>query len=667
MNFALAANTIRGLSMDGVQKANSGHPGMPMGTADYAAVLFLKHLKHCPTNPAWPDRDRFVLSAGHGSMLLYSLLHLSGYDLKLDELRGFRQWDTRTPGHPEYGITPGVETSTGPLGQGCGNAVGMALAETMLGARFNSPDAAIVDHRTYVICGDGDLMEGISHEAFSLAGHLGLNKLIVFYDNNHITIEGATDLAYSDDVRKRFEAYHWNVIEADGHNYDELDRAIQQAHDEQDRPTLIIGNTCIGKGCPALEGSSKVHGEPLGPDNIKNAKKHIGLPENEEFYVSDEARAIFAARLKELQAGEQVWQSRFSNYRVKNPRKAMEWDSFEAGKLPSDLEKFLPAFELDKPMATRNASHKVLQGLAKALHNLVGGSADLAPSTKTLMEGLGDVNRGAFGGRNLHFGVREHGMGAILNGMALHGMFRVYGATFFVFSDYFKPAIRMACIMRLPVIYVLTHDSFYVGEDGPSHEPIEHTAALRLIPHMTVIRPADPTETAAAWVAALKNTEGPTALLLTRQNLKVIDRSEYPPAKKLEQGAYVLWQSGKGRPKAILIATGSEVELALDAAKILGDEGLNVRVVSMPSWELFEKQPDKYKKSVLPSYCRARLSIEAGTTMGWEKYVGAKGRVFGLDRFGMSAPYKVLAKEFGFTPDNIARIVREMISDQGHT
>ncbi len=661
MNLAVAANTIRGLSIDGVQKANSGHPGMPMGTADYAAVLFLKHLKHCPTNPAWPDRDRFVLSAGHGSMLLYSLLHLSGYDLSLDDLRGFRQWGSKTPGHPEHGLTAGVETSTGPLGQGCGNAVGMALAEAMLAARFNTAEATVVDHRTYVICGDGDMMEGVSHEAFALAGHLGLHKLVVFYDNNHITIEGSTDLAYSDDVKKRFEAYHWNVLEVDGHNYEELDHALQQAQAEQERPTLIIGNTCIGKGCPNLEGSSKVHGEPLGSDNVKCAKKHIGLPEDHDFHVPEEARALFSARLKELQEAEQSWMGKFEDYRARDPRKAEEWDLFASRALPADLEKFLPEFDLEKPVATRNASHKVLQGLAKALPNLVGGSADLAPSTKTLMEGLGDVNRATFTGRNLHFGVREHGMGAILNGMALHGMFRVYGATFFVFSDYFKPAIRMACIMQLPVIYVLTHDSFYVGEDGPSHEPIEHAGALRLIPHMTVIRPSDPTETGAAWVAALKNTEGPTALLLTRQNLKVIDRSKYPPAKRLEQGAYILWQSGKGRPQAILIATGSEVELAIDAAGILADEGLNIRVVSMPSWELFEKQPEKYKKTVLPPYCRTRLAIEAGSTMGWERYVGSKGRIFGLDRFGLSAPYKVLAREFGFTPDNIARIVREMM------
>lgn len=661
MDFTLAANTIRGLSMDAVQKANSGHPGMPMGAADFAAVLFLKHLKHCPTNPNWPNRDRFVLSAGHGSMLLYSLLHLSGYDVSIEDLQGFRQWGTKTPGHPEHGLTPGVETSTGPLGQGLGNAVGMALAEAMLGARFNVSGNEIVNHRTYVICGDGDLMEGVSHEAFALAGHLGLRKLIVFYDNNHITIEGSTDLAYSDDVRKRFEAYHWNVIETDGHNHEELDRALQRAQSENERPTLIIGNTCIGKGCPNLEGKAEAHGAPLGADNVKSAKKHMGLPEDKDFHVPEAARAMFARRLEEMQAAVKSWEARFADYRARNPDKAEQWDLFRTEALPADLEKFLPKFDLEKPVATRNASHKILQGLAKALPNLVGGSADLAPSTKTMLEGLGDVNHGAFAGRNLHFGVREHGMGAILNGMALHGMFRVYGGTFFVFSDYFKPAIRMACLMRLPVIYVLTHDSFYVGEDGPSHQPVEQIGALRLIPHMTVIRPADPTETGAAWIAALKNTEGPTALLLTRQNLKVIDRSKFPPAKRLEQGAYVLWQSRKGRPRAILMATGSEVQLALDAAKLLADEGHNVRVVSMPSWELFEKQPDKYRKKVLPPYCRTRLAIEAGSTMGWEKYSGPKGRIFGLDRFGVSAPYNILAKEFGFTPDNIARILREML------
>ncbi len=662
MNLALTANTIRLLAADGVQKANSGHPGMPMGAADYAAVLFLKHLNHCPANPAWPNRDRFVLSAGHGCLLLYSLLHLAGYDLQLEELKLFRQLGSRTPGHPEYGVTPGVETSTGPLGQGCGNAVGLALAEAMLAARFNLPGETIVDHRTYGICSDGDLMEGISHEAFSLAGHLGLNKLIMFYDCNRITIEGATALAYSDDVRKRFEGYHWNVIEADGHDYAALDQALTQARQEPSRPTLIIGHTCIGKGSPNLAGKPEAHGAPLGPAEVKATKKNLGFPEDQDFFVPDEVRAIFAARLKELQAQAARWDAAFQRYRAAHPDQAKAWDEAQSLALPQNLETFLPQFDPAKPVATRNASHSVIQGMARAIPYLVGGSADLAPSTRTIMEGGGDVGPRAFRGRNFHFGIREHAMGAILNGLALHGGFRAFGATFFVFSDYFKPAIRLACIMKLPVIYVLTHDSFYVGEDGPSHEPVEHIASLRLLPHLTVIRPADPTETGAAWIAALKNKRGPTAILLTRQNLPVIDRTRFPSAQRLEQGAYVLWQSAKGRPRLILIATGSEVSLALDAARELAkDPQLIVRVVSMPSWELFEQQPDKVKKAVLPPSCKLRLAIEAGATLGWEKYTGAKGRVFGLNHFGESGPYKELARKYGFVPENIVKIAREML------
>lgn len=665
MDLSMVANTIRGLVIDGIQKANSGHPGMPMGTADFAAVLFLKHLNHCPTSPDWPDRDRFVLSAGHGCMLLYCLLHLSGYNLTLDDLKAFRQWGSLTPGHPEHGLTPGVETSTGPLGQGCGNAVGMALAEAMLAERFNIGDDHIVDHYTYGLCSDGDLMEGVSHEAFSLAGHLGLHKLIMFYDDNCITIEGSTDLSCSDDVKKRFEGYHWNVLEVDGHDYSAIDQALEQARLEQQRPTLIIGHTCIGKGSPNMAGSHETHGAPLGDDEVKATKKNLGLPADREFYVPEQVRVIFANRLKELEAKAHEWQKAFAQYRSRYPDKAAIWDLAQNKDLPGKLESNLPEFDPGKPVATRNASHKILQGLAKALPHLVGGSADLAPSNKSLMEGCGDVGPHDFAGRNLHFGIREHAMGAILNGMALHGMFRVYGSTFFVFTDYFRPSIRMACMMHLPVIYVLTHDSFYVGEDGPSHEPIEHIAALRVIPNMTVIRPADPTETVAAWIAALKNTQGPTAILLTRQDMPVIDRTQFPPARCLEQGAYKLWQSEKGRPKVILIATGSEVSLALDAARELAREQLNVRVVSMPSWELFERQPEKVKKSVLPPYCRIRLAIEAGATMGWEKYVGPKGRILGLNHFGASAPYKVLAKEFGFTTENVVQIVHDMLRTGG--
>jgi transketolase len=658
MNLQLVANTIRLLAVDAVQKANSGHPGMPMGTADFAAVLFLKHLKHYPKEKDWPDRDRFILSPGHGCMLLYSLLYLSGYELTLDELKMFRQWSSRTPGHPEHGLTPGVETSTGPLGQGCGNAVGMAMAEAMLAQRFGK----IVDHYTYGICSDGDLMEGVSHEAFSLAGHLGLHKLIFFYDCNRITIEGSTDLAYSDDVRKRFEGYHWNVLEVDGHDYAAVDLVLTLAWGEKNKPTLIIGHTTSAKGSPHMAGNAETHGAPLGPDEVKATKTNLGFPPDQDFVVPDEVRAIFSARLAELKNIYEKWQADFSAFRQSNPEKAKLWDEAHNLTLPERIEKCLPQFDITKPVATRSASHKIIQGLAKAVPYLVGGSADLAPSTRTIMDGMGDIAKGAFAGRNFHFGIREHAMGAILNGIALHKGFRVYGATFFVFSDYFRPSIRMACIMQLPVIYVLTHDSFYVGEDGPSHEPVEHTMALRLLPGMTVIRPADPTETGAAWIAALKNAQGPTAVLLTRQNVPVLDRTQLPPASKLEQGAYILWQSAKGRPQFILIATGSEVQLALDAARELAKENLRVRVVSMPSWELFERQSDKYRRKVLPPACKKRLVIEAGVTSGWEKYAGPKGRVFGLNHFGASAPYKVLAREYGFTTENIVRIVGEMLS-----
>ncbi len=661
MNFEMVANTVRGLSIDGVQQANSGHPGLPLGAADFASVLFLKHLRHCPADPAWPDRDRFVLSAGHGCMLLYSLLHLSGYDLALEDLKQFRQYGSRTPGHPEHGVTSGVETSTGPLGQGISNAVGMALAEAMLAARFNRGERRPVDHYTYALCSDGDMMEGISHEVFSLAGHLKLNKLVVYYDFNRITIEGATDLAYSDDVRKRFEAYHWNVLEIDGHDYAAIDGALAAARRERERPTLIIGRTIIGKGSPNMAGKAESHGAPLGVEEVKATKRNLGLPEDQSFYVPAETSAIFAARRAEWQAERDRWQRGFEDWRAAAPDLAAAWDAAGDLALPADLDKLLPAFDPAKPVATRNASHTVIQALARAVPYLVGGSADLAPSTRTIMDGQGDVGPGAYAGRNFHFGIREHAMGAIMNGMALHGGFRVYGATFFVFSDYCRPAIRLAAIMRLPVIYVFTHDSFYVGEDGPTHEPVEHLAALRVMPGLTVIRPADPTETGAAWAAALKNTAGPTAILLTRQNVPVLDRAKYPPARLLEQGAYTLWQSGQGRPQFLMIASGSEVSLALEAGAVLAGEGINVRVVSMPSWELFEHQPEKLRRKVLPPACKLRLVLEAGVGMGWEKYVGPKGRVFGLNQFGLSGPYKVLAREFGFTADNVVRIAREML------
>lgn len=658
-NLQLVANTIRGLAMDGVQKANSGHPGMPMGMADVAAVLFLEHLNQCVSRPDWINRDRFVLSGGHGSMLLYSLLHLHGYGVSIDDLKSFRQWGSNTPGHPEYGHTPGVETTTGPLGQGCGNAVGMALAERMLAARFNSGSLTPIDHYTYVFCGDGDLMEGISHEAFSIAGHLGLNKLIVFYDCNHITIEGSTDLAFSEDVRKRFQGYRWNVLEIDGHDYDEINKAILAAKSEKERPTLIITNTHIAHGAPNLHDSHKAHGEPLGTEEIKAAKCNLGLPEDQDFYVSDAVKEIFAARNRELEAKATSWDAEMRKYRAAQPERAQQWEQYFTRELPADLDGVLPAFD-DKPVATRVASGKVMQKLAKAIPSFVGGAADLAPSTKTNLDEFPSVGPGSFGGRNLHFGVREHGMAAVLNGMALHGGFRVFGATFFVFSDYCRPSIRLSAVMKVPVIYVFTHDSFYVGEDGPTHEPVEHMMSLRLMPNVTIIRPADATETGAAWVAALKNDGGPTLLLLTRQNLPVIDRKIYPPANLLEKGAYVLWQSAPGTPDVLLIATGSEVSVAFAAAQELAKE-CSVRVVSMPCREFFEKQDAAYRQEVLPP-CKIKVAIEAGVTLGWEKYVGENGRIIGLDQYGASAPFKVLAEKFGFTPANVIAVVRDMRS-----
>ncbi len=655
-----AANVIRGLAMDGVEQAKSGHPGMPMGMADVAAVLFLRHLRHCPAHPEWPDRDRFVLSAGHGSMLLYSVLHLAGYGVTLDDLKAFRQWNSRTPGHPEAGHTPGVETTTGPLGQGCGNAVGMALAERMLAARFNAPEFPLTDHRTYVIASDGDLMEGVSHEAFALAGHLGLHRLIVFYDDNGITIEGRTALAYSDDVRRRFEGYHWHVLEIDGHDFEQIDGAITAARAETDRPTLIITHTHIAHGAPTAHDTAKAHGEPLGAEEVRAAKRALGLPEDQTFFVPDDVRLMFARRAREMDALYRAWDALRARYEAAHPDKAQCWRDHLAGTLPADLERALPSFPADKPVATRIASSKTLQHLAQAIPMLVGGSADLAPSTKTLIEGAPSVARGAFEGRNLHFGIREHGMAAILNGMALHGGFRVYGSTFFVFSDYCRPSVRLSAIMGVPVIYVFTHDSVYVGEDGPTHEPVEHLASFRAMPNVTIIRPADATETAAAWVAALRNTRGPTLLLLTRQNLPVLDRNRYPRAAELAKGAYTLWQSAPGTPRLVVLASGSEVSLALDAAQRLPPQPV-IRVVSMPSWELFARQPAAYRKDVIPPES-LKLAIEAGTSFGWERHVGTEGRVLAIDRFGASAPYQTIAKHFGFTPERVAETIREMLA-----
>ncbi len=658
-DLTLIANTIRGLAMDGVQKAKSGHPGMPMGMADVAAVLWAQHLKDCPTRHDWRDRDRFVLSAGHGSMLLYSLLHLAGYPLPISELQRFRQWDSKTPGHPETGHTEGVETTTGPLGQGCANAVGMALAERMLAERFNTDDFTVVDHYTYVICGDGDLMEGISHEAFSLAGHLKLHKLIALYDSNRITIEGSTDLAYSDNVKRRFQGYNWNVIEIDGHDYREIDRALAKARRETERPTLIICETHIGFGSPNKADTAAVHGEPLGEAEVLAAKRNLDLPPDTPFFVPERVRELFEARRLRNTRRATAWDRQMRRYMDAHPDKAAEWDRYFETVEIAEPEALVALFDPAKPVATRVASGTVIQQLARLVPNLVGGAADLAPSTKTLITHTSSVGPERYGGRNLHFGVREHAMGGMLNGMALHGGLRVFGSTFFVFADYFRPSIRLAAIMQLPVIYVLTHDSFCVGEDGPTHEPIEHLASLRVIPNLTVLRPADATETAAAWVVALHNRRGPTAILLTRQNLPVIDRTRFPAADSLARGAYILWESAEGAPELILMASGSEVSIALEAGQTLAAQ-CRVRVVSFPSWELFEAQPAEYREAVLPAACSRRVAVEAGVSMGWERYIGAAGRTVCIDHYGASAPYQVLNEKFGFTTENIIAVANAL-------
>ncbi|HDM09001.1 MAG: transketolase [Deltaproteobacteria bacterium] len=655
----LCINTIRMLSADSVQKANSGHPGMPMGAAPMAYVLWTKFLRHNPRNPSWPDRDRFVLSAGHGSMLLYSLLYLTGYDLSLEDLKNFRQWGSKTPGHPEYGITPGVETTTGPLGQGFANGVGMAIAERHLAAVFNRPGAEIVDHYTYAIVSDGDLMEGISHEAASLAAHLRLGKLIYLYDDNHISIEGPTDITFTEDRCARFEAYGWHVQTVDnGNDLDAIGNAIMNARAETDRPSLIAIRTHIGFGSPGKQDDPSSHGEPLGAEEILRTKENLGWPKEPSFYVPQEVLDHFREARSKGAELEKKWQERFDSYQKAHPNLAKKFTLWIQDEPDGDWDKVIPSFEPDtKGIATRAASGTVLNALADSIENLMGGSADLGPSNKTLIKSSKDFQAEAYEGRNLRFGVREHAMGGILNGMALHGGLIPYGGTFLVFSDYMRPAIRLAALMGLKVIYVFTHDSIGLGEDGPTHQPIEQLSALRAIPNLTVIRPADANETAVAWKVAIKS-EGPVALALTRQAVPILDRTEYGPAQGLEKGAYVLKQWGDGEPQLVLIATGSEVPIALEAAEDLAERGVGTRVVSMPSWELFDEQPQEYKEEVIPRPA-AKIAIEAGATHGWHKYIGGKGKIIGIDRFGASAPYKILYEKFGITS---ARIVDEAVS-----
>lgn len=647
-------NAIRMLAVDAVEQAKSGHPGLPMGAASLAYVLWTQFLRHNPKNPDWPNRDRFILSAGHGSMLLYTLLHLAGYDLPLEELKRFRQWGSRTPGHPEYGHTPGVETTTGPLGQGFATAVGMAMAEAHLAARFNRPDRTIVDHFTYVFASDGDMMEGISAEAASLAGHLRLGKLVCVYLDNRISIEGSTSLAFTEDVGQRFTAYGWHVQHVKGNDLSGIAEAFRTAQADQARPSLIVARTHIGFGSPHKQDTAEAHGTPLGPEEVKQTKEQLGWPTEPAFWVPPEALERFRQAVERGQTLEMEWRQRFAAYAKDYPDLAERWEQAMKPELPDGWTAQLPAFAPgDKPLATREASGKALNALAQAVPWLIGGSADLAPSTNTYLTDLGDFQVGSFAGRNLHFGVREHAMGAILNGMALHGRLLPFGGTFLVFSDYMRPAIRLAALMKLHVIYVFTHDSIGMGEDGPTHQPIEHLASLRAIPNLLVVRPADAAETVEAWKVAVTHRDGPVALILTRQKLPVIDRTVYAPADGLAKGAYVLIDSENGTPGIILIATGSEVSLALEAHRQLTAQGIRSRVVSMPSWELFEKQPEEYRRRILPPEVKRRLSIEAGAKQGWHEVVGSEGEVVALNRFGASAPGEILMKEFGFSVENI--------------
>lgn len=654
----LAVNALRFLAVDAVQEANSGHPGLPMGAAAMAFALWSRHLKHDPDHVDWFDRDRFVLSAGHGSMLLYGLLHVFGYDLSLDDIRRFRQWGSRTPGHPEYGDTPGVETTTGPLGQGFANGVGMALAERLLAARFNRPGHTLVDHHTYGIVSDGDLMEGISHEAASLAGHQGLGKLIYLYDDNRITIDGPTSLSCSDDAAARFTAYGWHVVRVeDGNDLDAVDEALDEARAEHARPSLVVVRTHIGFGSPAKQDTSGAHGSPLGPEEVIASKKNLGWPESPTFHVPEAVYRHASDSTRRGREAREAWLSTFAEYASAYPAEASEFSAWTSGELPGGWEESLPRYAAGDRMATRKASGAAIAALAGPMGNLVGGSADLTPSNNTSVPGREAQAPDTPAGRYLHFGVRELGMAAISNGLVLHGGLRPYCATFLVFSDYMRPAVRLSALMGQPVIYVFTHDSIGLGEDGPTHQPVEHLAALRAIPGLVVLRPADAAETSEAWRVAISRTDGPTALALSRQNTVVSEESAARSAEGVGKGAYVLRDGGE-LPDAIIMATGSEVGPSLEAADILVGDGVSVRVVSMPSWELFEAQTREYRDQVLPPTVTRRVAVEAGVSQGWARYVGSDGRTVTVDRFGASAPASVLFKEYGFGSDRIADAVR---------
>jgi transketolase len=681
----LAIDTIRTLSIDAVQKANSGHPGLPLGAAPMAYVLWTRFLRHNPRNPRWPDRDRFAFSAGHGSMLLYSLLYLTGYDLSLDDLKQFRQWGSQTPGHPEYRHTPGVELTTGPLGQGFANGVGLAVAEAHMAAAYNRASHSIVNHRTFGLVSDGDLMEGVSYEAASIAGHLHLGKLVYLYDANQVTLAGSTGLIFTEDVGKRFEAQEWHVQHVeDGNDLHALEQAIQAGVDETERPSLVIVHTTLGYGSPHKAGTFGAHGSPLGADEVAATKRNLGWPTTDAFYVPDEALQQFRRAIERGADWERDWQQRFEAYARENPDLATQFKRTQAGELPQGWDANLPTFKAEDvkggQMATRSAGASVINVIARALPELVGGSADLNPSTDTALKEQGDFESAAniptdrqgsiggdwsYAGRNMFYGVREHAMGSITNGLVYHGGLRGFSATFLVFSDYMRPPLRLAALSALPSIFVYTHDSIGLGEDGPTHQPIEHLPSLRAIPHMVVFRPADANEVTEGWRVAIERRDGPTTLIFSRQVLPIFDRSVCGPASGARKGAYVLMDAAGGQPEVILIATGSEVSLAMEARELLRSEGRRVRVVSMPSWELFAAQPQAYRDEVLPPSVTARVGIEAASPLGWERWVGQSGDVIGLNRFGASAPYTDIYKHLNFTPEYIAERARMVLQASG--
>jgi transketolase len=659
----LVPNTIRTLTVDAVQKANSGHCGLPMGCADFAFVLWTKYLKFNPANPHWANRDRFVLSAGHGSMLIYSLLHLTGFEkMTLDQIKNFRQWGSITPGHPESHETEGVEVTTGPLGQGTGNSVGLAIGQKFFATTFNTPEFPVSEHRVYTIVSDGDLQEGVSHEAAGLAGHLGLDNLVWFYDDNNVSIEGMTSLSYSDDVPSRFKGYHWHVISINGNDQSQIDAALKEAAATKGQPTIIIGKTVIGKGSPKLQGTPKAHSDAFGPEEVAATKRNLNWPVDSDFLVPERVKTFFAEKRKVWAQEEADWNKLFADYAAKNSEKAQLWNDFLAKKLPADLASLLPKYGPEKAIATRNAGGEILKVLFGAVPNLIGGSADLAPSTKTWIKEFGSFEKGNYGGRNLHFGIREHGMGTIVAGLAYYGGLIPFGSTFFVFTDYMRPPIRLASLSGIQTIYVFTHDSICVGEDGPTHEPVEHLATIRAIPGVIDLRPGDANETGYAWIAALEHKTQTSAIMLTRQNIPVFDRTKTAPASGVLKGGYTLWESKPGTtPEIILIGTGSETSLAYEAAQKLGAEGRAARAVSLPSWELFEAQTQEYRDSVLPPGVTQRVAVEAGIRLGWERYTTTGGKFVGVNKFGASAPYERILKEYGLTVEHVLEAAKSLL------